>query len=41
MMTEEFKGFIAKSSNVMERALCESVDLFTDYSGGEGEGLDE
>ncbi|XP_045470746.1 cytoplasmic dynein 1 intermediate chain isoform X5 [Harmonia axyridis] len=42
ILSEEFQHFIDKAGRVMERALCESIDIYTDYSGGLGEdGLDE
>ena len=41
MNSEDFQSFFSKSTNVMERALTESVDIYTDYSGGDGEGNQE
>ncbi|KAL3280098.1 hypothetical protein HHI36_017604 [Cryptolaemus montrouzieri] len=37
ILSEEFQHFIDRSGRVMERALCESIDIYTDYSGGLGE----
>lgn len=33
LMTEEFQRFFDQSSRVIERALGEQVDIFTDYTG--------
>jgi len=33
LMTENFQDFFDKSSRIIERALCEQVDLFVDYTG--------
>ena len=37
MNREDFGSFIEKSTRVVERALADPVDLFTDYSGGDTE----
>lgn len=42
ILSEDFQHFMDRAGRVMERALCESVDIYTDYTGGLGEeGLDE
>ncbi|KAK7864842.1 hypothetical protein R5R35_012491 [Gryllus longicercus] len=43
ILTEEFQRFLDRSARIMERALCESVDIYTDYTGAaDGEdGTDE
>ncbi|XP_050506874.1 cytoplasmic dynein 1 intermediate chain isoform X6 [Diabrotica virgifera virgifera] len=42
ILSEEFQHFIDRAGRVMERALCESVDIYMDYTGSLGEeGLDE
>lgn len=33
ILSEEFQHFMDRSGRIMERALCESVDIYTDYSG--------
>ena len=33
MLSEEFKRFIDRSSRIVERALGETVDIYTDYTG--------
>lgn len=37
ILSEDFQHFIDKAGRVMERVLCDSVDFYTDYSGGLGE----
>jgi dynein intermediate chain, cytosolic len=34
ILSEDFQRFVLKSGKVMERALSESVDIYTDYIGG-------
>lgn len=34
ILSEEFQEFVVKSSRIIERALTESVDIYTDYIGG-------
>ncbi|CAH2008690.1 unnamed protein product [Acanthoscelides obtectus] len=42
ILSEDFQQFIDRAGRIMERALCENVDIQTDYSGGFGEqDLDE
>lgn len=41
MNTEEFQSFFMRTSRIVERALAEDLDIFTDYSAGDGEGKDE
>ncbi|KAK9871147.1 hypothetical protein WA026_011429 [Henosepilachna vigintioctopunctata] len=42
ILSEDFQHFIDRAGRIMERALCESIDIYTDYSGGLGEdGMDE
>ncbi|XP_070506190.1 cytoplasmic dynein 1 intermediate chain isoform X2 [Chironomus tepperi] len=43
ILSEDFQRFVLKSGKVMERALSEVVDIYTDYIGGSesDEGLDE
>ncbi|CAG9773101.1 unnamed protein product [Ceutorhynchus assimilis] len=41
ILSEEFQQFVDHAGRIMERALCESVDIYTDYSGIGEEGLDE
>ncbi|XP_057651442.1 cytoplasmic dynein 1 intermediate chain isoform X15 [Diorhabda carinulata] len=42
ILSEEFQHFIDRTGRIMERALCESVDIYMDYTGSLGEeGLDE
>ena len=36
--TEDFQCFLDRSSRVIERAMAQDVDIFTDYSGIDGEG---
>lgn len=38
ILSEDFQRFILKSGRIMERALSESIDIYTDYVGG---GTDE
>jgi dynein intermediate chain len=33
ILTEDFQRFLDRSGRVMERALSESVDIYTDYTG--------
>lgn len=33
ILSEEFQRFFDRSARVMERALSESVDIYTDYTG--------
>lgn len=33
ILSEEFQRFLDRSSRVVERALGESVDIYTDYTG--------
>lgn len=33
ILSEEFKRFIDRSSRIVERALGEAVDIYTDYTG--------
>lgn len=37
ILSEDFQRFMDRAGRVMERALAESVDIYTDYSGGDGE----
>ncbi|XP_064595198.1 cytoplasmic dynein 1 intermediate chain 2-like isoform X3 [Liolophura sinensis] len=39
--TEEFQSFFMRTSRIVERALAEDLDIFTDYSAGDGEGKDD
>lgn len=41
MMSEDFQYFFDHTSRIIERALSESVDIFLDYTGGDGEGKDD
>lgn len=43
ILSEDFQRFVLRSGKVMERALSETVDIYTDYIGGSesDEGLDE
>ncbi|KAI4460225.1 dynein intermediate chain [Holotrichia oblita] len=42
VLSENFQVFIDRAGKIIERALAESVDIYTDYSGGDGEeALDE
>lgn len=34
ILSEEFQRFVLRSGKIMERALSESVDIYTDYIGG-------
>lgn len=34
ILSEDFQRFIARTGKVMERALSEYVDIYTDYIGG-------
>lgn len=34
ILSEDFQKFVVRSGKVMERALCETVDIYTDYIGG-------
>lgn len=34
ILSEDFQRFVLKSGKVMERALYEQVDIYTDYIGG-------
>lgn len=33
MLTEDFQKFMHRGGQIMERALAESVDIYTDYTG--------
>lgn len=37
ILSEDFQLFMDRAGRIMERALCESVDIYTDYSGTVGE----
>lgn len=37
ILSEDFQKFIDRSGRIIERALCENVDIYADYSGGTGE----
>lgn len=40
ILSEDFQRFVLKSGKIMERALSEVVDIYTDYLGGDSdEGL--
>ncbi|XP_066262979.1 cytoplasmic dynein 1 intermediate chain-like isoform X6 [Euwallacea similis] len=41
ILSEEFQRFVDRAGQIMERALCETVDIYTDYSGIGEEALDE
>ncbi|XP_030753668.1 cytoplasmic dynein 1 intermediate chain isoform X5 [Sitophilus oryzae] len=41
ILSEDFQQFIDRSGRIMERALCETVDIYTDYSGIGEDALDE
>lgn len=41
ILSENFQHFMDRAGRVMERALCEVVDIYTDYSGVGEQGLDE
>jgi dynein intermediate chain, cytosolic len=34
ILSEDFQRFVLKSGRVIERALSENVDIYTDYIGG-------
>lgn len=34
ILSEEFQKFVIKAGRIVERALTESVDIYTDYIGG-------
>lgn len=34
ILSEDFQRFIDRAGRIVERALCESVDVCTDYTGG-------
>ncbi|XP_063696860.1 cytoplasmic dynein 1 intermediate chain isoform X6 [Culicoides brevitarsis] len=34
ILSEDFQKFVIRSGKIMERALCEAVDIYTDYIGG-------
>lgn len=34
ILSEEFQKFVIKTGRIIERALTESVDIYTDYIGG-------
>lgn len=33
ILSEDFQRFVDRTGRIMERALCESVDIYTDYTG--------
>lgn len=37
ILSEDFQRFIDRAGKIVERALGESVDIYTDYAGGTGE----
>lgn len=37
ILSEDFQHFMDKAGRIMERALCESVDIYMDYTGCLGE----
>lgn len=38
ILSEDFQKFIVKSGKIIERALSESIDIYTDYIGsGDGD----
>jgi len=39
--SQEFGKFFDKATRLMERALCEDIDIFMDYSGAESEEQDK
>jgi dynein intermediate chain len=39
--SQEFGRFFDKATRLMERALCEDIDIFMDYSGAEAEDQDK
>ena len=43
MMSEPFQKFFDRATRVVERALCEDINVFVDYTGGyeDGEGLED
>jgi dynein intermediate chain, cytosolic len=34
ILSEDFRRFVLKAGKVMERALSETIDIYTDYIGG-------
>lgn len=34
ILSEDFQRFVIKAGRIVERALTESVDIYTDYIGG-------
>lgn len=34
LLSSEFQKFVSRAGRVIERALAESVDIYTDYTGG-------
>lgn len=34
VLSEEFQRFVLRSGRIIERALSEGVDIYTDYIGG-------
>ena len=43
MMSDTFQKFFDRATRVVERALCEDINVFVDYTGGyeDGEGMDD
>lgn len=41
ILSDKFQQFVSRAGRIMERALCETVDIYTDYSGIGEEALDE
>ncbi|XP_060527104.1 cytoplasmic dynein 1 intermediate chain-like isoform X6 [Cylas formicarius] len=41
ILSEDFQQFVDRAGRIMERALCETVNIYTDYSGIGEEALDE
>lgn len=41
ILSDKFQQFMSRAGRIMERALCETVDIYTDYSGIGEEALDE
>lgn len=39
--SQEFGKFFDKATRLIERALCEEIDIFMDYSGAEAEDQDK
>lgn len=35
VLSADFQRFVTRAGKVMERALAESIDIYTDYTGGE------